>query len=208
MSTLVLVRHGQSAGNERNEFTGWRDVALTPQGQEASRTTGLLLREYGLCFDHAFSSNLARAIGTCQIILAQTNESICVPVRTEALNERNYGVLTGLNKDKAREKWGDDQVQLWRRSYLVPPPCGESIRDTSARALPFIICEVSPLVLRGETILLVSHSNTLRTICRVIERLSINEMLALDIPTSTPTIYHLARDLSVKEKTVLPRSVR
>ncbi|PDT01641.1 2,3-bisphosphoglycerate-dependent phosphoglycerate mutase [Rhizobium chutanense] len=208
MSTLVVVRHGQSSGNERNEFTGWRDEPLTRLGLEESRLAGMMLGDRGLRFDKAFSSNLSRAVETCRIILSETNDTPVTPMRSDALNERDYGELTGLNKDDAREKWGPDLVRLWRRSYLVPPPGGESIRDTSARVLPFIICEVLPALLRGKSVLLVSHGNTMRTICHVIEKLSIEQMLALEIPTAMPTIYRLTHDLSVIEKAILSREER
>lgn len=205
MSVLVVARHGQSSGNEQNEFTGWKDAPLTRLGREESRKAGAMLNERGLRFDHAFSSNLSRAVDTCRLILAETADTLSIPVRTDALNERDYGDLTGLNKDDARERWGHDLVRVWRRSYLVPPPRGESLRDTSARVLPFIICDVLPPVLRGESVLLVSHGNTIRTICRVVERLSIEQMLALEIPTAVPIVYSVARDLSLIDKAVLSR---
>ncbi|ARM91222.1 2,3-diphosphoglycerate dependent phosphoglycerate mutase 2 (plasmid) [Rhizobium sp. CIAT894] len=201
MSTLVIVRHGQSEGNARGEFTGTSDVPLTQEGWSESRRAGSLLANLGISFDIAFSSALLRTVDTCRAILNETNGDLLEPIRRTELNERDYGQLTGINKNVARERWGQDVVQVWRRSYSTPPPGGESIRDISARVLPFLISEVFPALLRGKSVLVVAHGNTIRSLKQGIERLTIQDTLAIESPTAAPTVYRIASDLSIIEKT-------
>ncbi len=157
----------------------------------------------GVSFDVAFCSGLVRSIDTCRAILHATQADRWEPCQTEALNERDYGELTGMNKDEARERWGSDLVQEWRRSYRTRPPGGESIRDTGARVLPFLICEVIPLLLRGQTVLLVAHGNSLRVVRQGIERLTTEQMMSIETPTAVPTIYRIGNGLTVIDKSVL-----
>src|SRR4051812_13347723 len=153
---LVLVRHGQSEWNLKNLFTGWRDVELTEAGVAEARAAGKKLKAQGLSFDVAYTSALKRAQRTLDLILEEMSLKIPI-VRDQALNERDYGDLVGLNKDDARKKWGEEQVHIWRRSYDVPPPGGESLKDTVARALPYFVQEILPRVLRGERVLISAH---------------------------------------------------
>src|SRR5690606_35352727 len=169
--TLVLVRHGQSEWNLKNLFTGWRDPALTEQGHDEAKKAGTLLATKGLKFDIAYTSELTRAQVTCQHILDGVGQSDLRTVRDIALNERDYGDLAGLNKDDAREKWGEEQVHVWRRSYDVPPPGGESLRDTGARVWPYYMHVIQPHVLRGETVLVAAHGNSLRALIMALEGL-------------------------------------
>src|SRR5262245_50505744 len=156
---LVLVRHGQSEWNLKNLFTGWRDVDLTDAGVAEARTAGKRLKEQKIKFDVAFTSSLKRAQRTLDLILEEMGETGIPIIRNQALNERDYGDLVGLNKDDARKKWGDEQVLKWRRSYDVAPPGGESLKDTVARALPYFVQEILPRVLRGERTLVAAHGN-------------------------------------------------
>ncbi|MBX5088165.1 2,3-bisphosphoglycerate-dependent phosphoglycerate mutase [Rhizobium lentis] len=203
MSTLVIVRHGQSEGNERNEFTGWKNAPLTNKGRKESREAGERIAAIGISFDAAFCSGLVRSIDTCRAILRETQADRLELSQTEALNERDYGELTGMNKDEARDRWGSDLVQEWRRSYRTRPPGGESISDTSARVLPFLLCEVIPLLLRGRMILLVAHGNSLRVVRQAIDRLTTEQMLSIETPTAVPTIYRIGTDLTLIDKCVL-----
>src|ERR1043165_9205231 len=167
---LVLVRHGQSEWNLKNLFTGWRDVDLSEQGIAEARAAGRKLKAQGLSFDIAYTSALKRAQRTLDLILEEMGQSIPI-IRDQALNERDYGDLVGMNKDDARAKWGEEQVLIWRRSYDVPPPGGESLKDTVARALPYFVQEILPRVLRGERTLVSAHGNSLRALIMVLERL-------------------------------------
>src|SRR6476619_7321630 len=170
--TLVLVRHGQSEWNLKNLFTGWRDVDLTEQGHAEAKAAGQKLRARGLKFDIAFTSSLSPAQKTCQHIIDAVGQSDLKTIRDQALNERDYGDLSGLNKDDARKKWGEDQVHIWRRSYDVAPPAGVSLKDTLARTLPYYVTEILPRVLKGERVLVAAHGNSLRALIMVLERLS------------------------------------
>ena len=160
--TLVLVRHGQSEWNLKNLFTGWRDIGLTEQGTAEAKSAGEKLAARGIKFDIAYTSALSRAQVTCQHILDAVGQSDLETVRDQALNERDYGDLVGLNKDDARKKWGEEQVHKWRRSYDIQPPGGESLRDTGARVWPYYLHEIQPHALRGETVLIAAHGNSLR----------------------------------------------
>src|SRR5436853_7755428 len=166
---LVLVRHGQSEWNLKNLFTGWKDVDLTEAGVAEARTAGRKLKAQGLGFDVAYTSALKRAQRTLDLILEEMGQAKIPIIRDQALNERDYGDLVGLNKDDARKKWGEEQVHIWRRSYDVPPPGGESLKDTVARALPYYVQEILPCVLRGERSLVAAHRNSLRVLIMVLE---------------------------------------
>ncbi len=201
MGKLVLVRHGQSQWNLENRFTGWEDVPLTELGREEARRSGRLLRD--MKFDHAFTSNLQRAAETLDIVL-EANAHPAVPVASdEALNERNYGQLQGLNKEETATKYGAEQVHIWRRSYDVRPPGGESLADTAARTLPYFEEHIAPRVKRGETILVVAHGNSLRSIVMDLEKLDREQVMALNIATGVPIVYDLGEQLSVLSKAIL-----
>src|SRR5947208_3378261 len=177
---LVLVRHGQSEWNLKNLFTGWTDVGLTEQGIAEARTAGGLLKAKGLVFDIAYTSALSRAQDTLTIMLEELGQKGLETVRDEALNERDYGDLTGLNKDDARKRWGEEQVHIWRRSYDVAPPGGESLRDTAARVLPYYIQEMLPRVLQGNRVLVSAHGNSLRALVMVLDRHTTESILKLN----------------------------
>jgi 2,3-bisphosphoglycerate-dependent phosphoglycerate mutase len=193
---LVLVRHGQSEWNLKNLFTGWRDVDLTEQGIAEARAAGRKLKAQGLAFDIAYTSALKRAQRTLDLILEEMGQTVPI-VRDQALNERDYGDLVGLNKDDARRKWGEEQVHIWRRSYDVPPPGGESLKDTVARALPYFVQEILPRVLRGERTLISAHGNSLRALIMVLERLSPEQILKRELGTGVPIVYRLNADSTV-----------
>jgi 2,3-bisphosphoglycerate-dependent phosphoglycerate mutase len=201
--TLVLVRHGQSDWNLKNLFTGWRDPDLTPLGIEEANAGGQALADYGIKFDVAFTSVLSRAQKTCQIILDKVGQPGLETIRDEALNERDYGDLSGLNKDDARAKWGEEQVHIWRRSYDVPPPGGESLKDTGARVWPYYMKEILPRVLRGEKVLVAAHGNSLRSLLMVLDRLDREQILSVNLATGVPMVYKLNADSTVASKEVL-----
>ena len=194
---LVLVRHGQSEWNLKNLFTGWKDVDLTEAGVAEARAAGRKLKAQGLSFDVAYTSALKRAQRTLDLILAEMGQTGIPIVRDQALNERDYGDLVGLNKDDARKKWGEEQVHIWRRSYDVPPPGGESLKDTVARALPYFVQEILPRVLRGERVLISAHGNSLRALIMVLERLSPEQILKRELGTGVPIVYRLNADSTV-----------
>lgn len=201
--TLVLVRHGQSEWNLKNLFTGWRDPGLTEQGEAEAKGAGAKLAGRGLKFDIAFTSALTRAQKTCQYILDATGQSDLETIRNAALNERDYGDLNGLNKDDAREKWGKEQVHIWRRSYDTPPPGGESLKDTGARVWPYYLHDMQPHVLRGETVLVAAHGNSLRALIMALEGISGEEIVQLELGTGVPIVYRLNADSTVASKEVL-----
>ena len=197
---LVLVRHGQSEWNLKNLFTGWRDVDLTEQGVAEAQDAGRKLKAQGLTFDVAFTSALKRAQRTLDLLLAEMGQTDIPIIRDQALNERDYGDLSGLNKDDARKKWGEEQVHIWRRSYDVAPPGGESLRDTLARTLPYYVQEILPAVLRGERTVVAAHGNSLRALVMVLEKLSPDGILKREIATGVPIIYRLNADATVASK--------
>jgi 2,3-bisphosphoglycerate-dependent phosphoglycerate mutase len=201
--TLVLVRHGQSEWNLKNLFTGWRDVDLTDLGREEARTGAEKLAARGLKFDIAFTSALQRAQKTCQIILDTVGQPDLQTIRDQALNERDYGDLSGLNKDDARAKWGEEQVHIWRRSYDIEPPGGESLKDTGARVWPYYMHVMQPHVLRGETVLVAAHGNSLRALIMALEGRSGEEIVKLELATGVPIVYALNADSTVKSKDIL-----
>jgi phosphoglycerate mutase, BPG-dependent, family 1 len=197
---LVLVRHGQSAWNLTNLFTGWRDVDLTEQGIEEARAAGRKLVTQNIRFDVAFTSNLKRAQRTLDLMLTEMGQTNVPIFKDQALNERDYGDLSGLNKDEARVKWGDEQVHIWRRSYDVAPPGGESLRDTAARVLPYYISEILPRVLRGENVLVTAHGNSLRALVMVLDRLGPDGIIHRELQTGIPIVYRLKEDSTVESR--------
>jgi 2,3-bisphosphoglycerate-dependent phosphoglycerate mutase len=197
---LVLVRHGQSEWNLKNLFTGWKDVDLTEAGVAEARAAGRKLKAQGLGFDVAYTSALKRAQRTLDLILEEMGQTGIPIVRDQALNERDYGDLVGLNKDDARKKWGEEQVLIWRRSYDVPPPGGESLKDTVARALPYFVQEILPRVLRGDRVLISAHGNSLRALIMVLERLTPAEILKRELATGVPIVYRLNADSTVESQ--------
>jgi 2,3-bisphosphoglycerate-dependent phosphoglycerate mutase len=199
-SILVLVRHGESEWNKLNLFTGWRDVDLSEKGVEEAHKAGILLKREGLRFDLGFTSALKRAQRTLDIILAETGQTDLPIVRDQALNERDYGDLVGLNKDDARKRWGDEQVHIWRRSYDIPPPGGESLKDTAARVLPYYHSHIMPEMKAGKSIIVAAHGNSLRALVMVLDKLSQEEVLQLNLATGVPLLYRLGADGSVLEK--------
>ena len=200
---LALVRHGQSEWNLKNLFTGWKDPDLTPRGIEEARGAGRALKKRGITFDVAFTSVLKRAERTLAIIQAELGEPSLPVIRDAALNERDYGDLTGLNKDEARQRWGEAQVQVWRRSFDVPPPGGESLKDTAARVLPYFEAEIRPKAMAGERVLIVAHGNSLRALIMALENLSGEEIIKRELETGIPILYRLRADGGVDTPEVL-----
>ena len=200
---LVLVRHGQSEWNLKNLFTGWRDVDLTEQGIAEARSAGQKLKARGLAFDLCFTSVLIRAQRTLDLMLTELGQTGLPITRDLALNERDYGDLSGLNKDDARKKWGEEQVHVWRRSYATAPPGGESLRDTGARVWPYYINRIQPHVLRGERVLISAHGNSLRALIMALDGLTPDEVVKLELATGVPVVYRLNADSTVASKDVL-----
>jgi 2,3-bisphosphoglycerate-dependent phosphoglycerate mutase len=196
---LVLTRHGQSEWNLKNLFTGWKDVDLTEVGIAEAKAAGRKLKAQGITFDVGFTSDLKRAQRTMTLMLEEMGQPGIPVIKNLALNERDYGDLSGLNKDDARERWGAEKVHIWRRSYDVPPPGGESLRDTAARVLPYYIQEILPRVLRGQRVLVTAHGNSLRALVMVLDRLSPKEIIAREIATGVPMVYRLNADATVAE---------
>lgn len=197
---LVLVRHGQSEWNLKNLFTGWRDVDLTEKGVAEAREAGRKLKAQGIKFDVAFTSSLKRAQRTLDLMLEELSQTSIPVFKDEALNERDYGDLVGLNKDDARKKWGEQQVHIWRRSYDVAPPRGESLKDTLARSLPYYVTEILPRVLRGERVLVSAHGNSLRALVMVLDKHTPESITKLNLETGVPMIYRLNADSTVASK--------
>jgi 2,3-bisphosphoglycerate-dependent phosphoglycerate mutase len=189
--TLVLVRHGQSEWNLKNLFTGWKDPDLTEKGIAEARAAGQRLKAKGLKFDICFTSALTRAQHTLNLILEELGQTGLPETRDQALNERDYGELTGLNKDDARKKWGEEQVHIWRRSYDVPPPGGESLKDTLARSLPYYVHMIQPHVLEGKSVLVAAHGNSLRSLIMAIEGMTPEQILKRELDTGVPVLYRL-----------------
>lgn len=200
---LVLVRHGQSEWNLENLFTGWRNVGLTPLGIEQARNAGRLLCERGIQFDVAFTSVLSRAEETCRLVLEELGQPQLETIHDQALNERDYGDLVGMNKDDARKRWGEEQVHLWRRSYDVRPPGGESLKDTVARVLPYYVEKILPRVMQGQRVLVAAHGNSLRSLVLVLDHLTPETIPLVELATGVPLIYSLGPDTTVAHKEVL-----
>jgi len=189
MARLVLLRHGESQWNLENRFTGWVDVPLSPRGIEEARQAGNKLR--GFTFDRAFTSVLTRANETLRLVLETIGQPNIPIEKDQALNERMYGDLQGLNKAETAKKYGEEQVKIWRRSYDVPPPGGESLKDTAERVLPYYESRIKPFLSKGETILIAAHGNSLRALVMQLEQLSREQVLELNIPTGAPLLYEL-----------------
>jgi len=200
---LVLVRHGQSEWNLLNLFTGWRDIGLSEQGVREANAAGRLLKAKGLSFGIAFTSVLSRAQVTLDLMLEELGQTGIPVVRDQALNERDYGDLSGLNKDDARKRWGEEQVHIWRRSYATAPPGGESLRDTGARVWPYYIHTIQRHVMRGEGVLISAHGNSLRALIMALEGLSPEEIVKQELATGVPIVYRLNPDTTIAEKEVL-----
>jgi len=197
---LVLVRHGQSDWNLKNLFTGWRDIDLTEKGVAEAREAGRKLKAQGIKFDVAVTSALKRAQRTLDLMLTELGQTTIPIFKDQALNERDYGDLVGLNKDDARKKWGEEQVHIWRRSYDVAPPGGESLKDTLARALPYYVTDILPRVLRGERVLVAAHGNSLRALVMVLDKHTPDSITKLNLDTGVPMIYRLNADSTVASK--------
>jgi 2,3-bisphosphoglycerate-dependent phosphoglycerate mutase len=198
MSLLVLIRHGQSQWNLENRFTGWIDIPLSPKGEEEAKKAGEKLRGYK--FDKVYTSVLQRAIKTYEIAKETAGLGDLPVEQDKALNERMYGDLQGLNKDECRKKFGDEQVHIWRRSYDIPPPNGESLKDTAKRVLPYYHEKIEPDLKAGKNILIVAHGNSLRALIMYIENISKEEILKLEIPTGEPIVYELDKDAKIVSK--------
>ena len=196
---LILIRHGQSEWNALNQFTGWKDPDLTATGIQEAHNAGKIISSLEINFDLVFTSALIRAQNTAEIILKEISQPLPT-IKDQALNERNYGDLAGLNKDDARKRWGDEQVHIWRRSYDIPPPGGESLKDTGERVLPFFIKEILPHVCDGKNILVAAHGNSLRSLIKFLDNISNEDIIKLEIPTGAPIHYVINEDGSVKSK--------
>ena len=194
---LILVRHGQSEWNEKNLFTGWEDPGLTNKGKLEAENAGNLIKSLGITFDYLFTSALIRAQLTGSIILSQINQEEIPIFKDKALNERFYGDLQGLNKDECREKWGNEQVQIWRRSYDKGPPSGETLKETGERVLPYYKKEISPLLLEGANIVVAAHGNSLRSLIKFLDKVSDENIVKLEIPTGAPIHYVFNEDGSI-----------
>jgi 2,3-bisphosphoglycerate-dependent phosphoglycerate mutase len=207
---LVLIRHGQSEWNLENRFTGWVDVPLTERGREEARQGAALIRS--MRFDRAFTSKLRRAQETLAIVLEEIRQTSLIAIRDEALNERHYGALQGLNKEETARRYGEEQVRLWRRSYDVAPPkdqttwnpqgISESLKDTAARTLPYFTREILPLLKEGYAVLVVAHGNSLRSIVMALDGLTKEQVLELNIATGAPIVYEIDTQGTVLKKTV------
>ena len=199
-NALVLIRHGESQWNRLNMFTGWQDVDLSEEGVAEAHRAGAMLKAEGRRLDVAFTSTLKRARNTLKIILSELEHKDVPIVQDSALNERDYGDLMGLNKDEARKRWGDEQVNLWQRSYDVAPPGGESLKDTAARVIPFFEKRIVPELQAGKDVLVVAHGNSLRALVMQLDRLNPDQVIELSIGTGIPLVYRFRPDGSVAEK--------
>lgn len=199
-NVLVLVRHGESEWNKLNLFTGWKDPDLTEKGIAEARKGAQLLRAEGLKFDVAFTSVLKRAQHTLDVILEVLGQTGLETIRDQALNERDYGDLSGLNKDDARKRWGEEQVHIWRRSYDIPPPGGESLKDTAARVLPYWDAQIWPRLQAGRNVIVAAHGNSLRALIMKLEGLSGEAIIKRELATGVPMIYRLNADGSVASR--------
>ncbi|AHA28203.1 2,3-bisphosphoglycerate-dependent phosphoglycerate mutase [Candidatus Liberibacter americanus] len=203
---LVLVRHGQSEWNFKNLFTGKMNPPLTPVGVNEAISVGKKFIEHGISFDAAFSSSLKRSQDTCKLILKEVNQENIQPIYSAALNERDYGDLSGMNKDDARKRWGDYQVNIWRRSYDVSPPRGESLRDTSARVLSYYLTSILPVILQNKSVLVTAHGNSLRSLLMVLDGINSDSIADVNIDTGEPILYHLNTDSTVISKKIFRKT--
>ena len=198
MSKLILIRHGQSEWNELNLFTGWKNPGLTKKGEKEATDAGKLLREKGIIFDIAFTSALKRAQDTLTIILKEIDQTSLKIIKDQSLNERDYGDLSGLNKDEARKKWGEDKVHQWRRSFDIPPPGGESLKNTADRVLPYYESNIVPRINEGLNILITAHGNSLRSLVMHLDNISSEDIVKLEIGTGVPLIYETESSENIK----------
>ena len=186
---LILVRHGQSEWNEKNLFTGWENPGLTDKGMHEAKIAGSLIKNLGIKFDYMFTSALTRAQLTGSIILENLDQTEINIIKNKALNERFYGDLQGLNKDECRKKWGDEKVQIWRRSYDKGPPGGETLKETGERVLPYYLDEILPLIFKNSNIIIAAHGNSLRSLIKYLDDISDEDIVKLEIPTGAPMHY-------------------
>ena len=186
---LILVRHGQSEWNEKNLFTGWENPGLTDKGMHEAKVAGSLIKNLGIKFDYMFTSALIRAQLTGSTILENLDQTEINIIKNKALNERFYGDLQGLNKDECRKKWGDEKVQIWRRSYDKGPPGGETLKETGERVLPYYLEEILPLILENNNIIIAAHGNSLRSLIKYLDDISDEDIVKLEIPTGAPIHY-------------------
>ena len=204
-NVLVLVRHGESEWNRLNLFTGWRNPDLTEKGLIEALVAGRMIRDVGIRFDCAFTSGLKRAQRTLEIILTELKQTDVPVTQDIALNERDYGELSGLNKDEARKRWGEDQVLVWRRSFDIAPPGGESLKDTLARVEPYYQSAIWPVIAHGQNVIVAAHGNSLRALIMILEGLSGDEILARELATGAPIVYRLGADgKAIDRKDLLP----
>ena len=201
MPQLVLIRHGESQWNLENRFTGWVDVPLSPKGEHEAKAAGKKLQAFR--FDCAFSSVLTRAKETLRIALEESGQAGIPITEHQALNERMYGELQGKNKAETVKEFGEEQVKIWRRSFDVPPPGGESLKDTAARTLPYFEETIGADLKAGKNILIAAHGNSLRSIVMDLEKLTKEEVLELNIPTGAPILYELDENLGIVSKQAL-----
>src|SRR5882724_8360008 len=197
--TLILVRHGESEWNLKNLFTGWKNPDLTDKGVGEARAAGQKIKAAGMTPTVFYTSALRRAQHSLDLILEELGIVNLVITRDQALNERDYGDLSGLNKDDARSKWGEEQVLIWRRSYNAPPPGGESLKDTAARTLPYYEANILPQVEAGETVLVAAHGNSLRSMVMAIEKLTPEQILKRELATGEPVVYRISKSGKLKE---------
>ena len=200
LSYLVLIRHGQSEWNEKNLFTGWKNPPLTEKGIEEAELAGIRIKNLNIDFSHYFTSALIRAQETGEIILNQLEKEKITKTRSQNLNERDYGDLSGLNKDEAKKEWGEAQVHIWRRSFDIPPPGGESLKDTADRVLPYFEEEIKPLVEQGNNILICAHGNSLRSLIMSLEEISPSEIVKVEIGTGEPILFSYSTESRFKRK--------
>ncbi len=203
---LVLVRHGESEWNKKNIFTGIRNPDLTDKGVIEARWAGRVMKSEGLRFDIAFTSKLKRAQHTLDIILGEIGGEAPQVIEDVALNERDYGELSGLNKEEARERWGEEQVLAWRRSFDIPPPGGESLKDTAARVQPYYLANIWPHIEAGKNVIVAAHGNSLRALMMYLDKLSEVEILDLELATAAPQLYRFSDTGDVAEHRELVRS--
>ena len=197
---LILVRHGQSEWNEKNLFTGWENPGLTEKGSEEAKHAGMLIKQLDIRFDCLFTSALVRAQLTGSIILDKIDQTDLNIIKDKALNERFYGDLQGLNKDECREKWGEDLVQTWRRSFDKGPPGGETLKETGERVLPYYLNDIHPLILENKNILITAHGNSLRSLIKYLDSISDEDIVKLEIPTGAPIHYQFDENGKVVNK--------
>ena len=205
MSALILVRHGQSEWNEKNLFTGWKDPDLTSKGEVEAKEAGKSLNKLDIKYDLMITSVLLRAKRSALIILNELNQRDIRIIKDKAINERDYGNLSGLNKDEAREKWGEEQVHKWRRSYNIAPPGGESLKDTAERVLPYYRKKILPHVNERKNIIVAAHGNSLRALVMELDNLSPKEIVKLEIPTGNPLIIFFDKNLEIEKRYYLDK---